>query len=159
MSSNLNNQKNEERLGEMAYSVFCRKLEAASNIADAYVGIDDNFNAKLEELKTQKNSVDHDLKSAKSAKEMGRLFLVRYIEERGLNKVEGINVKSVNYQPAKTTIETIAKRQIKVGTRYQNLDEVSRETLIEMLEAHGIKTREVAEKVEVTKPASVRVMR
>lgn len=159
MSDKNSNQKVEERLADTAYSVFCSKLKKASNIADAYVDIDNKFVEALDRLKDQKSSIDHEIKNAKEAKEMGRLFLVKYVEENGINKVEGVNVKSINYQPAKTTIETVATRQIKVGTRYQNLDDVSRETLIEMLEARGIKTREIAEKVEVTKPASVRVMR
>lgn len=142
-----------------AYASFSVAMDKSKNLADAYVELEDSIDEKIEGLKIEKTSVDAEMKGAKAAREKTRSFLVRYVEERGLDKVEGVNVKSVNYQPAKTTIETIAKRQIKVGTRYQNLDEVSRETLIEMLEAHGIKTREVAEKVEVTKPASVRVMR
>lgn len=152
-------QEVEGKLKKIGYNVFCQKLDTSKNVADEYVRIEDEVNSELEELKAKKSTVDHDIKQAKFTREMARSFLVRYAEERGLDKVEGVAVKSINYQPAKTVVETVATRQIKVGTRYQNLEEVSRETLVEMLEGLGVKTREVAEKVEVTKPASVRVMR
>lgn len=148
-----------EPLSEADYKVFCQRLEKAENLADGFVEIEDRINEHLEDLKSQKKDVEHQIKMAMSEKDLARSFLVRYIEERGIDKAEGVKAKSVNYQPAKTTIETVVTRQIKVGTRYQNLDDVSRETLVEMLEELGVRTREVVEKVEVTKPSSVRVMR
>ena len=159
MTKNADTQAIEEKLGGVAYKLFCQKLEKATNLADEYVEIEDKINEHLESLKSQKSDVDSQIKSVKSEKELARSFLVKYIEEHDIDKVEGVKAKSINYQPAKTTTETVATRQIKVGTRYQNLDDVSRETLVEMLEELGVRTREVAEKVEVTKPASVRVMR
>lgn len=141
------------------YGKFKKVVGSEENVADAYVKLEDKLDSYIEVIKNKRSELGSVGKKAKAYRELNREFLVQYLEETNSKKLEGNSCKSINYQPQKTVVETVAMRQIKIGGRFKNLDDVSRETLIEMLEELGVKTREVAEKVEITTPASVRILR
>jgi thioredoxin reductase len=76
-----------------------------------------------------------------------------------ITKLDGENIKSITLQNAKTTKGVLSTKQIKVKNKYVNIDELSKDDLIEMLEAQGVKTRIVTSETETTKNASIRVQK
>ena len=135
------------------------KIEKADNIADAIGELEKTIAQKLQIGKDIKAVVESVARPLKSAEAQTRLFLTQYMVANNITKLDGENIKSITLQNAKTTKGVLSTKQIKVKNKYVNIDELSKDDLIEMLEAQGVKTRIVTSETETTKNASIRVQK
>ena len=148
-----------EPLLSAEYEGFVRLMNEFDNVVDAYVEAEDVVNDEVDGCREKKRELDADIKYFKTARERLRGNLLRYIQEKGVERLDGVKAKSVTFQPEKVEVKTEVKRQIKVGRQYQDLDSLSKDDLVEMLESKGVKTRELVSEEEIVKPASIRVLR
>jgi len=148
-----------QKLLKADYEGFVRLMNEFDNVVDAYVEAEDVVNDEMDGCREKKRELDGDIKYFKTARERLRGNLLRYIQEKGVERLDGVRAKSVTFQPEKVEVKTEVKRQIKVGRQYQDLDSLSKDDLVEMLESKGVKTRELVYEEEIVKPASIRVLR
>ena len=148
-----------EPLLNAEYEGFVELMNEFDNVVDAYVETEDVINDEVDGCREKKRELDADIRYFKTAVERLRGNMLRYIQEKGVERFDGMKAKSVTLQPEKVDIKTEVKRQIKVGRLYQDLDSLSKEDLVQMLESKGVKTREVVSTTKVVKPASIRVLR
>ena len=148
-----------EPLLNAEYEGFVELMNEFDNVVDAYVDVEDVINDEVADCREKKRELDADIKYFKTARERLRGNLLRYIQEKGVERLDGVKAKSITLQPEKVDIKTEVKRQIKVGRLYQDLDSLSKEDLVQMLESKGVKTREVVSTTKIVKPASIRVLR
>lgn len=152
-------KKSVEKLLKADYEGFVQLMDEAGNVVDAYVEADDALNDEMAGCREKKKELDSSIKAFKIAGESLHGNLLRYIQDKGVERFDGVKAKSVTFQPEKEVVETVAKRQIMVGRQYEDLDSLSKEDLVEMLESKGVKTREVSSTTKTIKPASIRVLR
>lgn len=103
--------------------------------------------------------IDATARPLKDANVQMRKHLTKYMIDNDLLKIEGKEIKSITLQKKKTTTEAVGYRQIMVGRTYKDLNELSKDDLIKMLEEKGVKTRLDARNETTTKDASVRVQK
>jgi hypothetical protein len=142
-----------------SYDNFKAMMEATENIADTFGDIDRTIAQKLEVAKDIKRVVDLTQRPLKEANERLRGWLAEWMHDNNIKKIEGREVKSVTLQESKTTKGAILHEQIKVGTTYKDISELSKDDLVEMLKNLGVKTRTRTEEVETNKPASIRIQK
>ncbi len=106
-----------------------------------------------------KRIVDTVARPLKKAETDIRGFLTQYMVDKNIERFDGEETKSITLQKAKTTKGILSTKQIMVKRKYVNIDELSKDDLIEMLEAQGVKTRLQTKEVETTKDASIRVQK
>lgn len=141
------------------YKDFEKQIKAVDNIADTLAKVDETIEARVEEGKEIKKDIDATLKPYKKAIETIREHIATYMKSNNISKIDGIKSKSITYYEEKTTIETVAKKQIMVGRKYTDLSEISYDKLVEMLEEKGVKTRVVAEEIETKTKQNIRLMK
>jgi hypothetical protein len=135
------------------------QIVSKDNIADYYARIDMELEQKIQLGKDLKALIDVELKNLKSGQKKLRDFTTAFMAEKELEKVTGTLIKSINYYPAKDEVKKEVEVQIKKGREYINLDSLTKEDLVEMLKAKGVKTREVPVETTKHKPATIRVVR
>ena len=148
-----------EPLLNAEYEGFVELMNEFDNVVDAYVDVEDIVNDEVAGCREKKRELDADIRYFKKARERLRENLLRYIQDEGVDRLSGMKAKSVTFQPEKVKVKVEVKRQIKVGTGYKDLDSLSKDDLVEMLESKGVKTRGVALTTKTIKPASIRVLR
>lgn len=141
------------------YDDFCAMIEAQENVADVFGEVEKTIAQKLEVGKDIKRVVDTVARPLKKAEEDLRGYLTQYMVDNNIERFDGETTKSITLQKAKTTKGVLSKKQIMVKRKYVNIDDLSKDDLIEMLEAQGVKTRVHTEEVETTKDASIRVQK
>ena len=75
---------------------------------------------------------------------------------QNISRFDGKQIKSITLQDAKTTKGVISKKQIMVKRKYVDIDTLSKDDLIEMLEQLGVKTRIDTVETETTKSTASR---
>ena len=148
-----------EKMLKSDYEGFVQLMDGVNNVVDAYVEADDTLNEGIASCRNKKKGLDASVKAFKLVGEGLRENLLRYILDKGVERLYGVKAKSVTFQPEKEVVETVAKRQIMVGRQYEDLDSLSKEDLVEMLESKGVKCREVSSIIKTIKSASIRVLR
>lgn len=141
------------------YEDFKAMMEAQDNIADIIGEVEKTIAQKLEVGKDIKKVVDAVARPLKKAEADLRAYLTQYMVDENIERFDGEVTKSITLQKAKTTKGVLSTKQIMVKRKYVNIDELSKDDLIEMLEAQGVKTRLQTKEVETTKEASVRVQK
>lgn len=141
------------------YDDFCALIEVQENVADIFGEVEKTIAQKLEVGKDIKRVVDTVARPLKKADEQLRVFLTQYMVDKNIERFDGESTKSITLQKAKTTKGVISTKQIMVKRKYVNIDDLSKDDLIELLEANGVKTRVQTDEVETTKPASIRVQK
>ena len=79
--------------------------------------------------------------------------------ENDIERFDGEVTKSITLQKAKTTKGVLSTKQIKVKNKYVDLEILSYDDLVEMLENLGVKTRVQTQEVTTTKDAGIRVQK
>lgn len=138
------------------YKKFVALIEHEDNIADAIIDANREIAIKLQIGIEVKNIVDTLAKPMKNAVITFRKHITQYMEEKNIEKLEG-DTKNITFQKSKTTKGVLAIPQIKVGTKYVDLKDVSKEKLVEQLKSLGVKTRIRNEDTEAVKPAGITV--
>lgn len=144
---------------EADYDGFKKIIEASDSQADLFAKVDNTLASAIEAGKDIKRAVDLEMKKLKSGEVKLREFTTQYMGEKGIKKLEGSTIKSITYQDEKKVIKTVSEKQIMVGRAYKNISELSKDDLVEMLEAKGVKTRIATSEEEETKTAGIRVTR
>lgn len=152
-------KKEVQKLMKSDYGEFEAVMDGADNVVDVFVEVEDVVNNETAKLRGEKKEIDSGIKSLKTVGETLRAYLFKYVESKGVERFDGVKAKSITYQPAKEVVETKSTRQIMVGRKYADIDSISKEDLIEMLESKGVKTRVISEEYKTTKEASIRVLR
>lgn len=159
---NLQQLRKDTQIGKIAeanFEEFNNIIKKEDSVADFFARLDNEFGQKIQAGKDIKNAVDIEMKKFKNGEKNLRALFTKYMEENGLKKVEGKNIKSISYQEEKITVKRTAVKQIRKGRGYVNISDLSKDDLVEMLEAKGVKTKTiVAEKQEV-QGAGIRVVR
>lgn len=140
------------------FAEFTEAMQGAENACDLFAIAEADFDTLAETLKTEKEDVEKDAKKVKADKLALRENAQRYFKENNLKKIEGVQKKSLSYQPVKITRETVSVRQVKNGRAYENLDDLSKDQLFAIIEKLGGATRETHQTKEVIKKASVRLL-
>lgn len=146
-------------ISAVEYKDFAKQIKQVDNIADVLVEVDEAIEVRVEEGKEIKKDIDTTLKPYRKAIETIREHIATYMKSNNISKIDGIKSKSITYYEEKTTIETVAKKQIMVGRKYTDLSEISYDKLVEMLEEKGVKTRVVAEEIETKTKQNIRLMK
>lgn len=139
------------------YEDFEKTIEEAENKADLVGELDLLVAQKLETAKDMKRVVDTVVKPIKINFQNIRDWTAKYMSENNIQKLEGSQIKSVTVTGAKTVKGTISKKQIMVKRKYIDIDDLSKDDLVELLEENGIKTRIQTEEVETTSKPSIRI--
>ena len=148
-----------EKILEAEYDDFVLIMDKVDNVVDAYVEADELINSETAGYRSKKKEVESKIKKLKLSGEVLRDNMLKYIRDKGVKRFEGIKAKSITFQEAKEVVGIRTVRQIMVGRKYQDLDALSKEDLIAMLERKGVKTRVLSEEVKVVKEASIRVLK
>lgn len=122
------------------YEDFVKIIEEEENIADMIISANREIAIRLQFGIDAKNIIDTVAKPMKKAILNIRENVTRYMSEEGLAKLEG-GAKNITFQARKETRGVQAHSQIKIGARYVDLKDVSKEDLVEELEKLGVKTR------------------
>lgn len=141
------------------YDDFCAMMEAQENIADIFGEVEKTIAQKLEVGKDIKKVVDAVARPLKKADADLRGYLTQWLLDNNIERLDGEQTKSITLQHSKTTKGILSTKQIMVKRKYVNIDDLSKDDLIEMLEAQGVKTRVQTKEVETTKEASIRVQK
>jgi len=141
------------------YEDFVKVIKQEENVADLFGEIEKVIAQKLETGKDIKRVVDTLARPLKDAEERLRSFLTQYMLSENLTRFDGKQIKSITLQDAKTTKGVISTKQIMIKRKYVNIDTLSKDDLIEMLEQLGVKTRIDTVETETTKPASIRIQK
>lgn len=139
------------------YEDFEKAIKEAENKADLVGELDLLVAQKLETAKDMKRVVGAIVKPIKINFQNIRDWTARYMSENNIQKLEGSQIKSVTVTGAKTVKGTISKKQIMVKRKYIDIDDLSKDDLVELLEENGIKTRIQTEEVETTSKPSIRI--
>jgi uncharacterized iron-regulated protein len=138
------------------YDDFVALLKKEDNVADAIINANRDIAIKLQIGIDAKNVIDTVAKPMKNAVANFRKHITRYMEENDLEKLEG-DTKNITFQPAKETKGVVAHPQIKVGSKYVDIKELTKEDLVEQLKNLGVKTRIRNEDKTAVKPAGITV--
>lgn len=141
------------------YEDFETIIKTSDNVADLFGEVEKQIAQKLETGKDIKRVVDSLARPLKDADERLRDFLTQFMLSQNISRFDGKQIKSITLQDAKTTKGVISKKQIMVKRKYVDIDTLSKDDLIEMLEQLGVKTRIDTVETETTKPASIRVQK
>jgi hypothetical protein len=141
------------------YEDFSAMMEAQDNIADIFGEVEKTIAQKLQVGKDIKAVVDAVARPLKKAETDLRGYLTQWLLDKNIERLDGEQTKSITLQHSKTTKGILSTKQIMVKRKYVNISELSKDDLIEMLEAQGVKTRVQTKEVETTKDASVRVQK
>lgn len=141
------------------YDGFVALIENQDNIADTIGEVEKTIAQRLQIGKDIKAVVDKFARPLKTADAQIRQFTTQYMVENDIERLDGEVTKSITLQKPKTTKGIISTKQIKVKNKYVNISELSKDDLIEMLEAQGVKTRVVTSEAETTKPAGIRIQK
>jgi len=141
------------------YDEFKELIETSDNVADAYAKFDLSLATNLELAKDVKRIMDMKIKNMKMAERKLREYMAMYMHEKGMKKIEGTKIKSITYQEPKVVKKILTIKQIKKGRVYVNVDELSKDDLVKMLEEKDVKTRVITEEVQEEKPETIRVIR
>lgn len=141
------------------YEDFETIIKTSDNVADLFGEVEKQIAQKLETGKDIKRVVDSLVRPLKDADERLRDFLTQFMLSQNISRFDGKQIKSITLQDAKTTKGVISKKQIMVKRKYVDIDTLSKDDLIEMLEQLGVKTRIDTVETETTKPASIRVQK
>ena len=141
------------------YEDFETIIKTSDNVADLFGEVEKQIAQKLETGKDIKRVVDSFARPLKDAEDRLRGFLTQYMLSENISRLDGKQIKSITLQDAKTTKGVISKKQIMVKRKYVDIDTLSKDDLIEMLEQLGVKTRIDTVETETTKPASIRVQK
>lgn len=141
------------------YKDFSALMEAQENVADIFGEVEKTIAQKLEVGKDIKRIVDTVARPLKKAEADIRGFLTKYMVDNNIDRFDGEETKSITLQKSKTTKGILSTKQIMVKRKYVNIDELSKNDLIEMLEAQGVKTRLQTKEIETTKDASIRLQK
>jgi hypothetical protein len=142
-----------------SYEDFCAIIKVQENVADFFAEAEKIIAQKLQVGIDAKSIIDSRAREIKKNSENLRTWITKYMESEGIEKFEGKEIKSITFQSAKEQRGEIAVKQIKIGAKFVKLDDISRESLIEMLEEKGVKFRTVTEKVVKKTTSSVRVQK
>lgn len=141
------------------YGAFVELIEKSDNIADTIGEVEKAIETNLQIGKDIKAAVDTFARPLKSAETQVRAFLTQYMVENDIERFDGDITKSITLQKAKTTKGITSTREMKVKNKYVPIDDLSKDDLIAMLEALGIKTRITTKEASTTKDASIRVQK
>lgn len=141
------------------YDNFKAMIEATDNVADMFGEVEKTIAQKLEAGKDIKRIVDTYARPLKDADTRLRGFLTQWMLNNNVKRFDGKEIKSITLQNEKTTKGAISKKQIMVKRKYVDVDTLSKDDLIEMLEQQGVKTRIDTVETETTKPASIRIQK
>lgn len=141
------------------YEDFVKVIKQEDNVADLFGEIEKTIAQKLETGKDIKRIVDAVARPLKDGEEKLRGFLTQYMLSENITRFDGKQTKSITLQNAKTTKGVISTKQIMVKRKYVNIDTLSKDDLINMLEELGVKTRIETAETETTKPASIRIQK
>lgn len=139
------------------YEDFEKAITKAENKADLVGELDLLVAQKIEASKDIKRVVDAAIKPIKVNFQNIRDWTAKYMADNNIQKLEGTQIKSVTVTGAKTVKGTISKKQIMVKRKYVNIDDLSKDDLVELLEENGVKTRIQTEEVETTSKPSIRI--
>lgn len=142
-----------------SYEDFCTIIKVQDNVADFFAEAEKLITQKLQVGIDAKTIIDSRAREIKKSGENLRAYITKYMEVEAIEKFEGKEIKSITFQSAKEQKGEIAIKQIKIGAKFVKLDDISRESLIEMLEQKGVKFRTVTETVTKKTPSSVRVQK
>ena len=148
-----------EKLLRSDYEGFVAVMDEADNVVDVYVEADDLINSETAVYKVGKKEIESNIKKLKLSGEALRENMLRYVRDKGVERFDGVKAKSITFQAEKEVIGVKSVRQIMVGRQYQDLDILSKEDLVVMLERKGVKTRVLSEETKTVKEASIRVLR
>jgi hypothetical protein len=141
------------------YNGFIELIEKSENVADTIGEVEKAIETKLQVGKDIKAVVDTFARPLKSAETQVRAFLTQYMVENDIERFDGEVTKSITLQKAKTTKGIISTREMKVKNKFVPIDDLSKDDLVEMLEALGVKTRITTKEASTTKDASIRVQK
>lgn len=141
------------------YEGFVKIMDAAKNPVDLFIEVDDVFKESINEGIKTKRDIDSDAKSLKEVQAELKGFLIRYVEEKEVERLDGIKSKSITYTPEKIEKGVESWQEIMVSGKYVNLGGLSKDDLVVMLEKKGVKTRMNSRPARRTRPATVRINR
>lgn len=150
-------EKIANKLVRADYKQFKKMLEKAKNSADFVIEANDFFKQCIEKAKSHKAEIDAGAKEIADTITKIKGFMVDYVEEVGVERIDGNKFKSITYTPAVDKKDTVSKKQIMAAGKYVDLTDLNKEDLVEILEKKGVKTRVIAEDVVVKKPAAIRL--
>jgi len=142
-----------------SYEDFKKEIKTTGIVADMFGKVEKEIAQKLQAGKDVKAVVDGVTRQLKKADTQMRGFLAQYMIENNVIRFDGKNTKSITLQKPKVTKDVISTKQIKVKNKYVNIDDLTKDYLIEMLEEKGVKTRVQTKEVEAIKNASIRVQK
>lgn len=152
-------QKMIKKIVNATYEEFVKIMSKAKNAADFFIEIDDVFKATIEENARQKKEIETETRHIKEAQADLRANMIRFFQNNGLDRIDGVKSKSITFTPAKTEKGTESWREIKISGKYVPLDLVGKYELVEMLEKLGVKTREQSRSATREKEAAIRLNR
>jgi len=138
------------------YEDFKEIIEKEENIADVIIDANKLISQKLQVGIDAKNIIDTVSKPMKDAMTTFRTHLIKYAEEKKIDKLEG-KTKNITFQAEKTSKGVIAVPQIKIGAKYIDIKELSKDDVITELKRLGAKTRIRNEDVTAITKASLRM--
>lgn len=147
------------KIAEADMEEFNKIISKEDNVADFFSRADKEFGQKIQAGKDIKTAVDIEMKKFKNGEKNLRILFARYMGENGLKKVEGKSIKSISYQEPKEGKKEVPVKQIRKGRGYVDIATLSKDDLVEMLEAKGVKTKTIVKVEKVSQNEGIRVVR
>jgi len=152
-------QRMAEQFVKADFQKFKMLIDDSKNPVDLFIEVDDLFKQSIEKAKSHKVEIDAGSKAIKESIARLKGYMVDYMGEKGIDRLDGNKFKSVTYTAASEKQDAVSKKQIMCGGKYVDLDDLNKECLVELLEKKGVKTRIIGEEVVVKKPAAIRLNR